>query len=163
MPSSARPSQVNSFALLHDDQIVVRVQRQRPLLVIDRLVMVVMCQMDRGQDPVDVADVVVERMGGLQFRHDSLPGRLAIGAVPVDPGLAQRTGRPGMGMGISGIELDGALQHDHRGRIVLLGRSMVEQLSRQHAFIGDHVFRRLAGGALAGRRFHAPEQGRDDR
>ena len=54
------PEPGEHLALLDDDQVVVRIEAQGPPLVVDRLVVVVLDEVDRRQDAVHVAVVVVE-------------------------------------------------------------------------------------------------------
>ena len=55
------------LALLHDDDIVVRVQAERTLLVILTLLEALEHQVHRGHDAMRVAVVVVERQCGLDL------------------------------------------------------------------------------------------------
>ena len=73
----AEPGQ--DLALLHDDQVVVRIQAQRALLVVQRLVEVLVHQVHRGQDAVHVAVVVVERQRRARVRRRS-PARAPCGS-----------------------------------------------------------------------------------
>ena len=63
------------FALLDQDQVVVRVERQAALLVVGGLVVVAVRQAHRREDAVDVAVVVVERQGYAELGHHLVPGR----------------------------------------------------------------------------------------
>ena len=76
-----RPSKPRQkFALLHHNQVVVGVERERPLLMIRGLIMIVAVQVQRGENPVHVAVVIIERQRDLQLRGHLLEGDLAIGA-----------------------------------------------------------------------------------
>src|SRR6516165_12007891 len=56
-----RPSKPRQkLALLHNNKIVVGVQRERPFLMVRGLVMIVPVQVQRGENPVYVAIVVIE-------------------------------------------------------------------------------------------------------
>ena len=73
----ANPGQY--LALLHDDEVVVWIERQRSLLVVERLVVVVVHrQVHGGENAVHVAVVLVERQRQRQFpdhRARCVPGR----------------------------------------------------------------------------------------
>ena len=56
------------LALLHNDEIIVRIERQRPFLVVERLVVVVkQRQVHSSENAVNVAVVLVERQRQRQF------------------------------------------------------------------------------------------------
>lgn len=104
------PQPGQDLALLHDDEVVVGIEAERPPLMIGRLIKIAVRQIYRGKNTVDVTVVVIESEGDLQLCGYFLPGRIAVFAPAVDPILGQRTGLPGMGKGILGVELDRPIQ-----------------------------------------------------
>ena len=56
-----RPSQPRQqLALLHHDQVIVGVERERPVLMISGLIVIVPVQVQRGENPVHVAIIIIE-------------------------------------------------------------------------------------------------------
>ena len=72
---AAEPGQ--KLALLDDNEVAVRIEAQRAFLMIGRLVVLVEIELQRGENPVNVCVVVVERQSGLQLLEIicSLAGR----------------------------------------------------------------------------------------
>ena len=68
-----------------------------------------------------------------------------------------------MGIGIVGVEPDGALQQLKGRLVVRLGRAMMAQLAGEHALIGRHALGRLVDRAVMHGRLDASRQGRDHR
>src|SRR4029453_11870621 len=84
-----RPSQPRQkLALLHDNQVVVGVEGEGPLLMIRGLVKVVARQIQRGEYPVHIAIIVIEGQRYLKLRGHRLEGGIAIGAPIINPRLA---------------------------------------------------------------------------
>ena len=73
MPSSRLAEPGEHLALLHHDQVVVRVQGQRALLVEHGLVEVVAHHAQRGEDAVHVAVVVVQPERDVELALDLRP------------------------------------------------------------------------------------------
>jgi hypothetical protein len=93
---------------------------------------------------VDVAVVAVELERGLQLAQHLVPGRIAVLAISVTPGLAERARLPGVRMRIFGVESNGAIEQALRGCIIPGGRSMVQYLTGEDALVGGHVVGLLA-------------------
>ena len=157
------PQPGQKLALLHHDQVVVGVERERPLLMVRGLVMIVALQVQRGEDAMHVAVVVVERQRDLQLRGHLLQGGVAIRAPAINPGLAQHARLPGVSVSIVRVELERAVEQPLRLGIVLPGRAVVQHLGGQHALIGRHVVGRLALRAVVRGGLDAAGQRRDDR
>jgi hypothetical protein len=67
--------------------------------MIGRLVVLVEVEVQRGENPVNVRVVVIERERNLQFIGDlPLQGALIL-APAVEPGLTSNAGLPGVGVG----------------------------------------------------------------
>ena len=150
MPSSGRPSQVSSSPCWTRIRSLFGLSARRALLVVGGLVVVAVRQAHRRQDAMHVAVVVVQRQGGAELGHHPVPGGLAVRAPVVDPGLAEHAGLPGMGVGIVGVERQGAVEQKLRLGIVGRGRAVVQHLAGEHALVGHHVGGGLAVGALVG-------------
>ena len=74
------PQPGEHLALLDDDQVVVRIEAERAPLVVDRLVVVLLDEVDRRQDAVHVAVVVVEgerRLSSAALISTSVSARLS--------------------------------------------------------------------------------------
>ena len=159
-----RPSEPGQkLALLDHDEIVVGVERERPLLMVGGLVMIVAHQVQRREDAVHVAVIVVERQRSSDLRDHLLHGAVAIRAPPVDPGLAEHARLPGVGVRVVRIERDRAIEQALRLGVVLADRAVVQHLGGQHAFIGRHVVGRLALRAVVRGGLDAAGKRRDDR
>ena len=156
------PEPGQHLALLHHDQVAVRIEAQRPLLMVLRLLEVVVVQVQRREDAVDVGVVVVERQRGVELFLDLLEAGVLVLAPAVDPALAEHAGLPGMRVRVVRVELDRPLQHAQRLGIGVARRPVVQHFAGQHVFVGRHVRRRLALGALLRRRLDAAAQRRDD-
>src|SRR6185369_3789665 len=124
--------------------------------------MVVVVDVDGGEDAMDIAVVLVKREGGVERANHGLDSELAIGTPVIDPRLPDDTRLPGMSMGILGIELDRPIDKPLRLQIVFLTRPMMENLRGEDAFIGAHIAGRAALNPLMRRRLDSPRQGRND-
>jgi len=100
--------------------------------------MVVAVQVRRGENPVHVAVIVIERQRDLQLRGHLLEGRLAIGAPAIDPHLAQYACLPSVNMSIVRVEREGAVKQALRFSVVLPRRAVVQHLGGEHALISRH-------------------------
>ena len=139
---ATEPSQ--KLALLDHDEIVVRIERESPLLVVASLRQVVAADVDGRQYPLDVRIVDVQRLRQLKLADDLVEGGVLISAPAVAPSLPQDAAPPGMGMRVFGVELQ---RSGHQlQRLLILGAiaAMVADLGREHAFVSCHAGRRLA-------------------
>ena len=89
---ASQPGQ--QLTLLDDDEIAVRVQAQRTFLMVNRLVILMECQLERGQDPVHVGIVIVQRQRSLHLIGDLAKGGVAVFHPAVHPSLADDAGFP---------------------------------------------------------------------
>ena len=106
----ANPGQ--HLALLHGNEVIVWIERQCPLLMVERLVVVVVHrQVHGGENAVHVAVVLVERQGLRHFRNQRAPRGLNVGAPASDGRLSEHAGLPGMRVRITGIKRDCARKH----------------------------------------------------
>src|SRR6202158_6626778 len=99
------------------------------------LVMILAYQVQRGEDPVHVAVIVVERQRDLQLRVHLLEGGIAIRAPTITPCLAQYASLPGVSVSIARIERDGAVEQALCFGVVLPDRAVVQHPGSPHAFI----------------------------
>ena len=151
------PEPGQHLALLHDDEIAVGVEAQRAFLMIDRLVVLVEVELERGENSMHVGVVVVQRERDLQFVDDPLLERAPVVAPAVQPRLAAHARHPGVGMGVVGIELDGAIERAKSLDVGLAVRLVVEDLAGQDVFVGRHIRGRLSLDAVV------PSRPRPDR
>ena len=68
--------------------------------------MVVVADVDGGQDAVHVRVVVVQLLRDLQLANDLVEGGVLVGAPAVAPGLPEDAAAPGVRMRVFGVELD---------------------------------------------------------
>src|SRR3979490_1702222 len=92
------------------------------------LIMIVPVQVQRGENPVHVAIIVIERQRDLQLRGYLLEGDLAIGAPIVDPRLAQYACLPSVSMSVVRVKREGAVEQALRFGVVLPRRAGVRPL-----------------------------------
>src|SRR6185312_9081162 len=92
----AEPGQ--DFAVLDDDQVIIGIEGERPLLMVESLVVVVADDVHRREDAMDIGIVLVERQRRLKPADHVVPGRLLVFAPALNPALAEDAGSPGMGM-----------------------------------------------------------------
>ena len=76
--------------------------------MIDRLVVLVEVELERGENSMHVGVVVVQRQRDLQFIDDPLLERAPVVTPAVQPRLPAHARHPGVSMGVVWIELDGA-------------------------------------------------------
>ena len=70
------PEPGQKLALLHDDEVAVGIEAQRPLLMIGGLVVLVAVEVQRGENPVHVGVIVVERQRDLQLTRSTARRRV---------------------------------------------------------------------------------------
>ncbi len=157
------PDPGENLALLDHDQVVVRIQAERPVLVEHRLVVVVAQHMHGREHALHVAVVLVLRERDLELALDHAFGLLRVLGPVVAPLLAEDAGLPGVRVRVVGVELDRPRDQLVGARVVLAPGAVVQRLRLEHALVGGHVFRRLALGAVARGRLDAPGQDGDDR
>ena len=119
MPSSGRPSQVSSSPCCTTIRSLFGLRPSARSWWYIAPVVIAADQVERGEDAVHVAVVVVERERDLQLLGDALERGVAVLAPAVDPGLAEHAALPGMGMGVVGVERDRALEQALRLGVVL--------------------------------------------
>src|ERR1700687_5673434 len=95
------------------------------------LVMIITRQVQRGEDAVHVAVIVIECQRGLRLRADLLEGGVAISAPIITPRLAQYACLPGVGVSVAWIERKGAVEQALRFGVVLPDRAVVQELGGQ--------------------------------
>ncbi len=83
------------------------------------LVMILARQIQRGENPMHVAVVVVERQRDLQLRGHLLEGGVAIHAPVISPRLAQHASLPGMSVSIARVERERTVKQALRLGVVL--------------------------------------------
>lgn len=158
---AAEPGQ--NLALLDDDEVTVRIEAQRPLLMIGRLVEFVEIEIDRGEDPVNVGVIVVERQRRLQLLHDRPLAFRPVLAPIVHPCLTDDAGLPGVSVSVIGIEVDGAVEILQRLDVAFALRRMMQDLAGEQMFVGRHVAGCSALGPDEPRGLDPAEEGRGDR
>src|SRR5258706_1153361 len=126
-------------------------------------VMILARHVQRGEDPVHVAVIVIERQRDLQLRGHLFEGGVAIRAPLINPRLAQYACFPGVSVSIVRVEREGAVEQALRLRVILPHRAMVQHLGGQHALISRHVVGRLALRTVVRGCLDAAGQRRDDR
>src|SRR5262245_31881569 len=99
------------LALLHDNQVAVRIETKSTFLVINRLVVFVEVQFEGSEDAMHIGIVVVERESGLQLVRNNLHAPIRIFGPPTSPRLPSHARLPSMSMCILRIEFNGAVQH----------------------------------------------------
>ena len=97
------------------------------------LVEIVAHQVQRGEYPVHVAVIVIERQRRLQLGGHLLEGGVAIRAPLMNPGLAQYACLPGVRMSIVRVKREGAVEQALRFGAVLPDRAVVQHLGSQHS------------------------------
>src|SRR5436190_11759082 len=125
--------------------------------------MVLVIQIQGGEDPMHVAVVIVERQRDLQFLGNLLEGGVAIHIPAINPGLAQHAGLPGVSVGIVWIERNGAVKQALRLGVGLPHRAMVQNFGSQNALVSGHVVGRLALRTIVRGSLDAAGERRDDR
>src|SRR3984957_2715631 len=158
---AAKPGEY--LALLHDDEIAVGVEAQGAFLMIDRLVVLIEVELERGENSMHVGVVVVQRQRDLQFIDDPLLERAPVVTPAVQPSLPAHARHPGVSMGVVWIEFDGVTERAKSLDVGLAVRLVVEDLAGQDVFVRSHIRRRLSLDAIVPCGLDATKQGRSDR
>jgi hypothetical protein len=95
-----------------------------------------------------VAVILIERQRQRQFIDHSARRSLSVGASVMDERLSENASLPRVRVRIAWFERDRALEQPQRLFIVRPEGTVMEQLSRERAFISREVFRRLASHAV---------------
>src|SRR5262249_29417454 len=150
------------LALLHDNEVAVRIEAKSTFLVINRLVVFVEVQFEGSEDSMHIGIVVVERESCLQLIGNNLHASIRILAPTTPPRLPSHARLPSMSMCILRIEFDGAVQHTKCFDIGLAIGQIVQNLARQQIFVCRHTFGTLSLRAVMPCSLDAAKQCRDD-
>ena len=99
------------LALLHDDQVVNWLERQHPLLVVERLVVITVIERSlRRARGAYVTVILIERQRQRQFIDHSARRSLSVGAPVMDERLSENASLPGVRVRIAWFERQRALE-----------------------------------------------------
>src|SRR5262249_54721613 len=87
-----------------------------------------------------------------------MPGRIAIGAPIVNPGLTYDAATPSMCMCVVCVERQRTIDGLERFEVVLPARAMVQYLGGKYQLVGRHALSRIALDTLIGRGLHPARQ-----
>jgi hypothetical protein len=136
--------------VLRHGEIVIRIERDRPVEMMDRPVVVVRDELDHSEREVGFGIVTIETKRLLANRLDV--GQSALPHIPEPPFVQSRDAQETVGTCITRIDLDRFLQVFARPTVVGLRVELQVMLRTQHMIVGVEAVRGLCGGDRVGKR-----------
>src|SRR5262249_11558212 len=138
-----------------NDEVIVGIEADGALLMIFCGLVIAAGKVQSRQDSMYIAIIIVQGECDSELLLDGFPGRVAIRAPIVNPGLAYDATPPGMCMCIVGVERQSTIYGLQGFDVVLSAGAMVQHLGGKYELVGSHAFRLIALDTLIGRSLDA--------